>query len=184
MQFGRYGRCSHSTACGRLGPGLFPHNAVPGRGIESRWSVETVSGRQKHSLIGWTPQDLLRRWLHDQPPPLCSPPRCTSGCDQKKQPYVLSSRADRSRSCKVASSTLRLASNQRPFRCEAVPLRSRSVTQRPRLDRVEDSCGIGITAQRRRHCAVRLTMSIGGLDASGYPQPSSRAFVGMLSLPM
>ena len=56
---------------------------------------------------------------------------CTSVCDQKKASYVLSSRADRSRSCTVASSTLRLASNQRPFCCEAIPLRPRSVAQRP-----------------------------------------------------
>lgn len=87
---------------------------------------------------------MLCRCLPDQPPSRCSPPRCTSVGDKKKQPYVLlSSRADRSRSCTVASSTLRLASNPRPFCCGAVPLRPRSVAQRPRLDRVDDSCGIG-----------------------------------------
>ena len=121
---------------------------------------------------------MLCRYLADQPPSRCSPPRCTSVGDKKKQPYVLllSSRADRSRSCTVASSTLRLASIPRPFCCGAVPLRPRSVAQRPRLDRVDDSCGIGITAHRRRHCAVRLTIPIGGLDAQGYSLPSCRMF--------
>lgn len=105
-----------------------------------------------------------------RPPPLFSHPRCSPVCDQKKRPYVLSSRADRSRSCKVASSTLRLASHPRPFCCEADPLRppiggpTASTRPRGRLVRHRDYCAAPSSLRRRSD-----DVFWGGLDAQGYP---------------